>query len=203
MENKKFEHLDPMEKLFKERLEQHEMPVPGGLWEALDAKLDKEFPQGGKPSSFWGQTWVFFVLGGICIATIGYLAYAPAKVDVIKETRKESIEITPRTVVFPAEKEILVPIGEKNISEKRQEPKKELKKPLKGTGAYPQISTPVPTKEESKENASVVEPGTSQEPISPPSAPMEKEEEPASLYERLKKENKEKENRSLFIEEKK
>jgi hypothetical protein len=189
MLDKPSENIDPIEDLIRKRFQEHEEMPPSRVWDAiakkLDASLIPEIP-------FWKKT--SFQLGVGAVIGVSLLAYfyftnqsAEKKEEktipqIIKEEKQIPVSITPKTV-----EELPVVASTKNIKQKSESIQKTIESKPE------QVPTSVAEKIIPEEIAPIELPVKEEKIVEP---------EPTNLYDQLKKNQKGKEKRDLFIEKK-
>lgn len=189
MLDKPSENIDPIEDLFRKRFQEHEEIPPSRVWDSIAEKLDAN----SVPTiPFWKKT--SFQLGVGAVIGISILAYfyftnqsseekeVKPIPSIIKEEKQNPVSITPKAV-----EELPVVASTKSIKQKM----KPIQKPIESKPEQ------VPNSEVEKiipeENIPIEVPVTEEKIVEP---------EPTNLYDQLKKDQKGKEKRDLFIEKK-
>lgn len=189
MLDKPSENIDPIEDLIRKRFQEHEEMPPSGVWDAIAEKLDaNSVPK----IPFWKKT--SFQLSVVAIIGISLLAYfyfnkqSTEKTEekttpqIIKEEKQIPVSVTPK-----ATEELPVVASTKNVKQTVQQiEKSEESKPAEVPNS--EVEKIIP-----EENTPIELPVTEDKIVEP---------EPTNLYDQLKKDQKGKEKRDLFIEKK-
>lgn len=187
MLDKPSENIDPIEDLFRKRLQEHEETPPSRVWDSIAEKLDANSVL---TIPFWKKT--SFQLGMGAIIVISLLAYfyftnqstekkeEKTTPQIIKEEKQIPVSITPKAV-----EELPVVASTKSIKQKT----KAIQKPIESKPE--QIPNSEVEKIIPEENVPIEVPVKEEKIIEP---------EPTNLYDQLKKDQKGKEKRDLFIE---
>lgn len=189
MLDKPSENIDPIEDLIRKRFQEHEEMPPSRVWDAiaekLDASLIPEIP-------FWKKTSFQLSVGAIIgISLLAYFYFANQSSEkkeektipqIIKEEKQIPVSITPKAV-----EELPVIDSTKSVKQTVQKIEKSVEsKPAEVLNS--EVEKIIP-----EENVPIEVPVTEDKIVDP---------EPTNLYDQLKKDQKGKEKRELFIEKK-
>jgi hypothetical protein len=189
MLDKPSENIDPIEDLIRKRFQEHEEMPPSGVWDAIAEKLDaNSVPK----IPFWKKTSFQLSVGAVIgVSLLAYFYFTNQSTEekevkpipsIIKERKQIPVSVTPKTV-----EELPVVASTKSIKQKSEPIQKQIEtKPEE----VPDLEVEKTIqKEKTIEELPVIE-----EKITEP--------EPTNLYDQLKKDQKGKEKRDLFIEKK-
>ena len=189
MLDKPSENIDPIEDLFRKRFQEHEEMPPSRVWDSIAEKLEiNSIPK----IPFWKKTSFQLSVGAIIgISLLAYFYFTNQTKDeieekpipsIIKEERQNPVSVTPK-----AAEELPVVASTKSIKQKIELIQKEKE-----------------SKPEEVTNKEVEKIIPEEKPVEIPPVKEQKivEPEPTNLYDQLKKDQKGKEKRDLFIEKK-